>query len=98
MADRLRTVRTRWPVRRWIVTDGPGAVWFADAEAAAPANLAPPPVREVSATGSGDVLFACVLHGLFVKQRPLADAVACALPCAAANAASPGIAEFPLTP
>ncbi len=79
---------------RWVVTDGPRAVMLRDADGTL-ATLTPPPVREVSATGSGDVLFACVLHGLFARQLSLRDAVADALPYAAANAAHPAIAEFP---
>ncbi len=50
---------------------------------------------EVSPTGSGDVLLASLLDSLFRRERPLDDAVAAALPLAAANAAHPGIAEFP---
>jgi fructose-1-phosphate kinase PfkB-like protein len=81
-------------VRRWIVTDGPQPVRLRDADGAT-ATLIPPAVREVSATGSGDVLLACVLEALFVRGTTLRDAVAYALPYAAANAAHPGVAEFP---
>lgn len=80
--------------RRWVVTDGPRTVTLRDTDGTL-AALTPPPVHEVSATGSGDVLFACVLHGLFARQLSLRDAVAHALPYAAANAAHPGVAEFP---
>jgi len=79
---------------RWVVTDGPRTVLTRDCDGAL-GTLTPPPVREVSATGSGDVLFACVLHGLFAAGKTLHDAVADALPYAAANAAHPGVAEFP---
>ena len=58
-------------------------------------TFTPPPVREVSATGSGDVLLACVLEAMFVRRLRLLDAVRFAIPYAAANAAHPGIAEFP---
>ena len=88
-----RAVQTS-PVRQWIVTDGAGPVWFCGA-GGTPASLQPPAVREVSPTGSGDVLFACVLDALLLRGLPLADSVAQALPFAAANAAHPGIAEFP---
>ena len=57
--------------------------------------ITPPRVDEISATGSGDVLLACILHARFTRGLSLADAVAFALPYAAANAAHPGIAEFP---
>jgi 1-phosphofructokinase len=107
---RLATALKRWPVQRWIVTDGPGDVCFLEnapalrppsdssrsALSRAASSLRPPPVEEISATGSGDVLFACVLHALLVKGFILADAVSFALPFASANAASPGIADFPL--
>ncbi len=93
---RLATARTRWPVRRWIVTDGPHEVSFIDHTSTTPASLRPPPIAEISPTGSGDVLFACVLHALLIKKFILADAVAFALPFASANAASPGIADFPM--
>jgi len=49
----------------------------------------PPAIREVSPTGAGDVLFACVLHGLVNRGRALAEAVAEAMPFAAAKAAAP---------
>ena len=101
---RLATARTRWPVQRWIITDGPGEVCFiennpsstASTPSPAPSSLRPPPITEISPTGSGDVLFACVLHALLIKKFILADAVAFALPFASANAASPGIADFPM--
>jgi fructose-1-phosphate kinase PfkB-like protein len=85
---------TASPVQRWVVSDGPHPVWFRDADHA-PASLAPPRVREVSATGSGDVLFASLIDSLFFRGRSLRDAVSAALPLAAANAAHPGVAEFP---
>jgi fructose-1-phosphate kinase PfkB-like protein len=91
VAARLRRAGERWPVQRWIVTDGPRPVWFMEKNSAAPACLAPPRVREVSATGSGDVLLACVLHALFQADATLAEAVAFALPHAAASAARPGM-------
>lgn len=81
-------------VLRWVVTDGPRAVRLR-AAGGPEATIMPPRVREVSPTGSGDVLFACVLHGLYHRRMSLPDAVAFALPYAAANAAHPGVAEFP---
>ena len=81
-------------VRRWVVSDGPRTVWLRD-EGGASATLTPPATVEVSATGSGDVLLACVLDALFARNHSLADAVKFALPYAAANAAHPGVAEFP---
>lgn len=92
--DRLRTARSRWPVQRWIISDGAKSVWLLDATGE-PVELIPPCIQEVSATGSGDVLFACVLHGLYARGLGLRDAAVFALPYAAANAAHPGVAEFP---
>jgi 1-phosphofructokinase len=90
---RLAKARDRWPVQRWIVTDGPREVCFVSPESS-PAALLPPPVEEISATGSGDVLFACVLESWLVRGFSLAAAVSFALPFASANAKSTGIADF----
>jgi fructose-1-phosphate kinase PfkB-like protein len=94
VSARLRRACKRWPVRRWIFTDGPRPVWFVERTSAVPACLAPPHVREISATGSGDVLLACVLHALLQSSATLVEAVAFALPCATASAARPGMAGF----
>lgn len=80
--------------KNWIVTNGPGAVQIRDLDGSI-AQATPPPVQEVSATGSGDVLFAGVLHGLYARGMSLRESVSFALPYAAANAAHPGVAEFP---
>lgn len=90
-------LRSRFPVRTWVVTEGPKAVRILD-ESGDIVELMPPPVREVSATGSGDVLLACLLEGRWRRGLPLVRAVAFALPYAAANAADPGVADFPLPP
>ncbi len=84
------------PTARWVVTDGPRPVRVWDG--AAQAEFVPPRVVEASPTGSGDVLFACILHALYHDLRSLPEAVAFAMPYAAANAAHPGIAEFPELP
>lgn len=94
MTERLVAVLARWPVRAWIVTDGPRPVWIAE-RGRTPASLRPTPIVEVSPTGSGDVLHACLLHAVFHCGRPLADALRLALPYAAANAAHPTVADFP---
>lgn len=90
----LLVARETSPVASWVITEGPGRVWFAST-ATAPASLEPPLVREVSATGSGDVMFASLLDSVFRRRTTLREAVAAALPLAAANAAHPAIAEFP---
>jgi 1-phosphofructokinase len=82
--------------RRVVITDGPGLVCIRDSDASN-ATFEPPRVREISATGSGDVLLACVIQALYLKEMSLKDAVAYAIPYAAANAAHAGIGEFPLT-
>jgi fructose-1-phosphate kinase PfkB-like protein len=53
-------------------------------------------VRQVSPTGSGDVMLAGVLFARLHHGMSWRDAVAWSLPYAAANAAHPGVAEFPL--
>jgi len=91
----LTAARQRWPVRSWVITDGAKDVFYA-AENAEIGRVTPPEVKEVSATGSGDVVFACLLHALHTQRKPLAQAVAFALPYGAANAAHAGVAEFAL--
>ena len=82
-------------VHQAIVSDGPRSVQLRDRDGSL-AEFTPPPIREISATGSGDVLLACVVDAMFVRRLPLRAAVAFAIPYAAANAADAGIAEFPL--
>lgn len=89
----LSSVRQRKRVRNWVVTDGPGIVWVL-AENDQPVQLTPSVISEVSPTGSGDVLFACMLHHLVIQQLPLVEATKLALPYAAANAAHKGVADF----
>ena len=82
---------------RWIVTDGPRPVRFREANGVEE-SITPPIVREISATGSGDVLLAGVIEALFFRRQSLRDAVAFAIPLAAANAAHPGVVEFEFPP
>jgi fructose-1-phosphate kinase PfkB-like protein len=95
LINRLRQTAGRWAARAWIVTDGPEPVWFVERDGA-PASLTPPPIAEVSGTGSGDVLHACLLHAIFHHQTALEDGIHQALPYAAANAAHGTVADFPL--
>ena len=90
----LRLARDRFPALRWAVTDGAAPVWVV-ADNKDPESIPSPRVVEVSPTGSGDVMLACVLHGRFHRGLSWRDAVAAALPYAAANAAHAGVAEFP---
>lgn len=78
----------------WVVSDGPRTVWVREGTAP-PMSFTPPVVKEVSATGSGDVMFAAILDSRFRRGATLHQAVSNALPLAAANAAHPGVAEFP---
>ncbi|AWI08866.1 PfkB family carbohydrate kinase [Ereboglobus luteus] len=98
MPDRLAAACRNWPVRAWVITDGPGPVWHAGAPAdgrvPVPVSHQPPAIREVSATGSGDVLFAVLLHNLKNRHFSLADAVANAIPYASANASTSTLAEI----
>jgi 1-phosphofructokinase len=101
-AHELRTLAPATPdtppptTKSWVITDGPAnvRVW----ENGSQTTLTPPPVVEVSPTGSGDVLLACILHARINGSPNLPAAVAFSLPYAAANAAHPGIAEFPDPP
>jgi len=92
---RLAETAARYPVAAWIITDGPKPVWCALKDGTT-TTLRPPPVREVSPTGSGDVLLAALLHAHFNLGQSWSDALAYALPLASANAAHEGIADFPL--
>jgi 1-phosphofructokinase len=97
MPELLARVAAGSAPARWIVSDGPNPVWFC--ERGLPArSLTPPRVVEISPTGSGDVLLAAVLFALERRGASLEEALRFALPLAAANAASPGVADFDLTP
>jgi fructose-1-phosphate kinase PfkB-like protein len=82
-------------LRRVVVTDGPRTIQARDADGRTQ-MFTPPEIREVSATGSGDVFLACLIDALFRRKTTLAAAVAFAIPHAAANASHPGIAEYSL--
>jgi 1-phosphofructokinase len=93
--DQLTALSVRSPVQTWIVTNGEKPVRLAE-KGAPPRSFSPPTANVVSPTGSGDVLLACLLHARHHRSLPLEDALAYALPYAAANAAHPGIADFDL--
>jgi len=95
LPDRLVSAIERWSPQAWIVTDGPRPLWFAE-RGAPPTSLTPPPVVEVSSTGSGDVLQACLICSVFKHQLGLPEGLRRALPYAAANAAYGAVADFPL--
>ena len=85
-------------VARWVVSDGSKTVWLRDTSSGRTETMSPPRITEVSATGSGDVLLAAIIHGWIIQALPFPEAVAAALPFAAANAGHAGIAEFPDPP
>lgn len=97
VASRLSTASEKWPVKNWVISNGPDSVWVQSANET-PLELTPPKIKEVSPTGSGDVLFAVILDGLILHKLSLCDAVTAALPYASANAAHPGVADFNLPP
>lgn len=92
---RLTETAARWPVQKWIVTDGAHPAWLFGKDQP-PIPMSPPRVREVSPTGSGDVVLAALLFARFVRGDDWTRALGFALPMGAANAAHEGIAEFPL--
>ncbi|MDX2187503.1 MAG: PfkB family carbohydrate kinase [Opitutaceae bacterium] len=99
VTERIYQLLDRHPAKAWVITDGAGAVHAAERGGEARTHR-PPKVQEVSATGSGDVFLAALIHGRFAKEDGLSlhlqDAVDYALPFGAANAAHPGVAEFDL--
>jgi fructose-1-phosphate kinase PfkB-like protein len=86
---RLIRLRKSRPAGAWVVTDGPNPVWFVDGRGEC-SSLVPPAVRETSPTGAGDVLLSCVLYAQLELRYSLRDAVAFALPYAAAKASEKG--------
>lgn len=94
-AHTLETFARHSAARAWIVSDGPGSVYLA--QAGRPAVVTHPPiVSEISATGCGDVLLAALIHARYTHGWDWPEALAYALPFASANAAHPGVAEFDL--
>ncbi len=95
--SRLGQASEKWPVKNWVISNGPDSVWV-QSGSDSPRELTPPKIKEVSPTGSGDVLFAVILDGLLTHRLALLEAVQAALPYASANAAHPGVADFSLPP
>ncbi len=98
MAETLSRSAGERAAERWVITDGARPVWLWDRDTRRATSIMPPLIEEVSPTGSGDVLHAGILHALFGRGDSLEEAVRFALPLAAANAASEGVADFDLTP
>jgi fructose-1-phosphate kinase PfkB-like protein len=92
----LPSLLRKYPVRNWILTDGPGPIHIA-AKDQAPFTIRPASIKEVSPTGSGDTFLAALLARWSGESAPPPrGALAYASACASANAARPGIADFPL--
>jgi fructose-1-phosphate kinase PfkB-like protein len=89
----LAGARTTSPVRNWIITDGARPVTAALGDGLF--VVEPAPIREVSPTGSGDTFLAALLCQ-WINGKSTTEALRFAGACATANAASPGIGDFPL--
>lgn len=83
-----------YPVDRWVVSDGGAPIWYAE-RGAQPQSITPPSIREVSPTGSGDLLFAGILDGLLNRGFSFRRSIEIGCHLATASAARPGIADFP---
>lgn len=90
----LTSARSASPVRNWIITDGPRPV-IAAIESDGLFAIEPAAIEEISPTGSGDTFLAALLKQLIMGTR-YEEALRYAGACATANAASPGIGDFPL--
>ncbi len=89
-AERLADLRPA----AWIVTDGSRQVSGYDPDGGAWVKN-PPAVQPVSPVGSGDIFLAALLHAHVNHGLPWDQAADEAIPPAAANAATPGIADYP---
>jgi len=94
--DLLRCAVGIFPVRNWIITDGPRPM-VAYFQPSTLYTIKPASVTEVSAMGSGDTFLAALLSKWGPASNP-EEALKFACACATGNAASPGIGDFPLPP
>ena len=92
--DLLAAASEDSPVRNWIITDGPHPV-LAAFETGEVYEIRPAPIAEASPTGSGDTFLAALLQQSLAGAGP-EEMLRYASACATANAASKGIADFPL--
>lgn len=90
----LERVADLYPVDRWVVSDGGQPIWFVE-RGSRPDTITPPSIREVSPTGSGDLLFAGILDGLLNRGFSFRRSIGIGCHLATASAARPGIADFP---
>ena len=90
----LIQARKIFPVKNWIITDGPEPITVSLADGGT-WSVKPARIREISPTGSGDTFLAALLHK-WPDNNQWEEALAFAAGCATANAASAEIADFPL--
>lgn len=94
--EAIARARSGSPVHTWIITDGPRPVIAGLADGTTYA-ITPASIQEQSPTGSGDTFLAALLHRWSREAGEPAEAtLAFATACATANAASPGIGDFPM--
>ena len=94
--ENLRARFGEFPVRNWILTDGAAPI-TALLEDDRNVILTPAPIRQISATGSGDTFLAALLARWKGEENsPSETALSFASACATANAAVSGIADFHL--
>ncbi|MCC5806724.1 MAG: hypothetical protein JJU00_10395 [Opitutales bacterium] len=94
MEARLRRIAATSAAQTWIVTDGGNPVSVLSRDEGY-FQRQPPDIQLVSPTGSGDVFLATLIAER-ARGASLRKACAEALRLSAANAAHPGVAEFPL--
>jgi len=93
LPEALRSAIESFPVNRWVVSDGGAAIWHIE-RGSDPRSFTPPRIKEISPTGSGDVLFAGILDGLLNRGFDLDRSIELGARLASASAAQPGIADF----
>ncbi len=94
LPEALHAAIGSYGVNRWIVSDGGADIWYIE-RGSDPKSFTPPKIEEISPTGSGDILFACILDGVLNRGFDLARSIEVGARLASASAARPGIADFP---
>lgn len=94
LPDALRRTSESYSVNQWVVSDGGGDIWYIE-RGSDPRSIKPAEIKEISPTGSGDVLFAGILDGVLNRGFDLTRSIKFGASLASASAALPGIADFP---
>jgi fructose-1-phosphate kinase PfkB-like protein len=94
LTDVLKLLRQTSPVQNWIITDGPRKL-VAELAGEDIYEITPASIKEVSPTGSGDTFLAALLDG-WIRDLDCEQMLAHATACATANAARPGLGDFPI--